>query len=69
MMVPFNFVLRLLIGYTVYFLSIFVANSRAAIREGFSLQNISLSGHDIYNFYSNQIVEIVNLPGGKNAFL
>lgn len=28
-------------------------------------KNITMSGREIYNFYSNQIVELVNIPGGK----
>jgi len=29
-------------------------------------KNISLIGWDIYNFHSNQIVEIFDLPDGKD---
>ena len=44
------------------------ANNRALITETEATgdyKNISLTGIEMYNFYSNQIVELIQLPDSK----
>jgi len=50
----------------------FVARNRAVVGEREATgeyRNISLSGWDIYNFYSNQVVEVISLPDGRNTYV
>lgn len=49
---------------------VFTANARAIIGETEATgdyKNISLTGYDIYNFYSNQIVEVFQVPDSKST--
>lgn len=50
----------------------FSANNRAFLAETEATgtyKNISLTGMEMYNFYSNQILELIQLPDGKIAVI
>jgi len=51
---------------------VFLANNRAVIKERMATgeyKNLSLFGTDIYNFYTNQIVETIDLPDGESCYM
>lgn len=51
----------------IFFYSL-IDNNRAVLSETLATgeyNNITLTGYDIFNFYSNQIVELVHLPDGE----